>query len=82
MSDPNDLSNFTPAGWHSVTPRIVADRAEELVAFLKHVFHATGEYRTDRPTIVSIGDSMIMISDAGGIRAGRDEVLEAAIARS
>ena len=57
--------SFTPEGWHTVTPRIVAQHAQELVEFIKHVFGATGEYRTDRPVIVSIGDSMIMISDAG-----------------
>jgi uncharacterized glyoxalase superfamily protein PhnB len=65
MNVRNDETNFTPAGWHSVTPRIVAHHAEQLVEFLKHVFNATGEYRTDRPAILTIGDSMIMISDAG-----------------
>lgn len=65
MNDQNDPTNFTPAGWHSVTPRIVVHQAEELVAFIKHVFDATGDFRADRPTIVNIGDSMIMISDAG-----------------
>ena len=65
MTDQNELSNFTPRGWHCVTPRIVAHRAEQLFEFVKYVFGATGEYRTDRPTIVSIGDSMIMISEAG-----------------
>jgi len=43
----------------------VVDRAQELVAFIKHVFGATGEYRSDRPVVLNIGDSMIMISDAG-----------------
>jgi uncharacterized glyoxalase superfamily protein PhnB len=57
--------NALPAGWHSITPRIVVHHAEELVAFLKQVFNATGEYQTDRPSIVTIGDSMIMISDDG-----------------
>jgi len=61
----NDETNFLPAGWHSVTPRIVAHQAEQLVEFLKHVFNATGDYRTDRPAILTIGDSMLMISDAG-----------------
>jgi PhnB protein len=65
MNVRNDETNFTPAGWHSVTPRIVAHHAEQLVEFLKHVFNATGEYRTDRPAILTIGDSMVMISDAG-----------------
>lgn len=65
MNDQNDVTDFMPTGWHSVTPRIVVHQAEELVNFLRRVFSATGDYRADRPTIVSIGDSMIMISDAG-----------------
>jgi len=58
-------ARFTPEGWHSVTPRIVARDAEGLVAFLKRVFDATGDYRTDRPAQIKIGDSLIMISEAG-----------------
>lgn len=54
-----------PAGWHTVTPRIVLHQAQQLVEFVKHVFRATGEYRSDRPVTLSIGDSIIMISDAG-----------------
>lgn len=61
----SSLSRFTPDGWHTVTPRIVAHGAQELVAFVKHVFGAVGEYRPDRPAVITIGDSMIMISDAG-----------------
>jgi uncharacterized glyoxalase superfamily protein PhnB len=33
-----------------------------LIKFIQHVFNATGEFRTDRPTVLTIGDSMIMIS--------------------
>jgi uncharacterized glyoxalase superfamily protein PhnB len=54
-----------PEGWHSVTPRIVARGVEDLVAFIKRVFEATGEYRSDVPSVVKIGDSLIMISEAG-----------------
>jgi len=32
---------------------------------MKHVFGATGEYRQDRPSMILIGDSLLMISDAG-----------------
>jgi uncharacterized glyoxalase superfamily protein PhnB len=60
-----ERSSFTPAGWHAVTPRIVANDAKGFVEFLKHVFHATGEYLQERPTEVRIGDSRILISDAG-----------------
>jgi uncharacterized glyoxalase superfamily protein PhnB len=57
--------SYKPIGWHSVTPRIVAHHARELVRFLQHVFGATGDYSTERPAVITIGDSMIMISDAG-----------------
>lgn len=58
-------SPFAPEGWHTVTPRIVADDAQGLVAFLVHVFEATGEYRSERPSEIRIGDSMVMITDTG-----------------
>lgn len=51
--------------WHTVTPRIVANDAKELVDFIKRVFDATGEYSAERPAVITIGDSNIMISDAG-----------------
>jgi PhnB protein len=54
-----------PEGWHSITPRIVAKNAQKLVEFIKKVFDATGDYRSDRPTVLNIDDSLIMISDAG-----------------
>jgi len=59
------IDSFRPNGWHSVTPRIVVHQAEELVQFVKRVFEATGDYRPDMPAVMKIGDSMIMISDAG-----------------
>jgi uncharacterized glyoxalase superfamily protein PhnB len=65
MSDIVDRSTVTPEGWHTVTPRIVARGAEGLVEFVKRVFHATGDYRSDRPAMIRIGDSVLMISDAG-----------------
>jgi PhnB protein len=57
--------NLSPKGWRTITPRIVASDARSLVEFVKQVFEATGEYRVDAPTVLSIGDSMIMISDIG-----------------
>src|SRR5262245_41101441 len=56
---------FTPMGWPTVIPRIVVPQAQQLVEFIRHVFGATGEYHSERPAVLSIGDSMIMISDAG-----------------
>src|SRR6059036_4042863 len=65
LSEESNQSSFTPEGWHTVTPRIVAHDAKRLVAFIKHVFDTTGEYSQDRPSMVLIGDSLLMISDAG-----------------
>ena len=57
-------SPFAPRGWHTITPRLVAHDAAGRVKFLKRVFGATGEYRRDVPSVVRIGDSAVMISDA------------------
>ena len=64
MKDAN-RPTFAPEGWHTVTPRIVVDDAKQLVEFIKEVFGATGEYREARPSEVRIGDSVVMISNAG-----------------
>lgn len=65
MKATTDHSHFTPEGWHTITPRIVAQDAKQLVEFLKQVFGATGEYRQALPVELRIGDSVLMISDAG-----------------
>ncbi len=65
MTKESGRSALPPKGWHTVTPRIVTSRARELVQFLKDVFDATGDYRSDVPAILQIGDSMLMISDRG-----------------
>lgn len=57
--------NYTPEGWPAVIPRIVTGQAEQLVQFIKGVFDATGEYLTERPTVLNIYGSLIMISDTG-----------------
>ena len=68
MKQPTDRSPCLPQGWHTVTPRIVVHDAKMLVQFLQQVFGASGDYRDTRPSEMRIGDSIIMISDAG-IRA-------------
>jgi uncharacterized glyoxalase superfamily protein PhnB len=50
---------------HSITPRIVVDDPARFVRFLQQVFSAAGDYRTDMPSILRIGDSNIMVSGAG-----------------
>jgi PhnB protein len=59
------MTTPVPAGWHHVTPRIVVEDAKALVAFLQRVFDATGEYHTDAPSEIRIGDSLLMVSTAG-----------------
>ena len=54
-----------PDGWHSLTPRIVTDDVAGLVEFLRLVFDATGEVPADRPAVLRIGDSNLMISASG-----------------
>ena len=54
-----------PPGWHTVTPRIVVQGSSGLIQFLRRTFNATGDVQRDRPSEIRIGDSVIMISDAG-----------------
>ena len=58
-----------PDGWHALTPRIVTDDVGGLIEFLRVAFGATGELRTDRPAVMRIGDSVLMISASGPRRA-------------
>jgi PhnB protein len=64
MHETSKARQFKPEGWHTVTPRIVVNGAREMVDFVKEVFGATGDYEHDRPAILTIGDSIVMISDA------------------
>jgi PhnB protein len=64
MEDVN-ASSFIPEGWHTVTPRIVVNNSRQFVEFLKQVFRATGDHQSDRPSVIRIGDSIVMISDVG-----------------
>ena len=48
-----------------MTPRIIVRGAKNLVAFVKQVFGATGEYHPQAPAELRIGDSIIMISETG-----------------
>jgi PhnB protein len=59
------MTRSIPEGWHSITPRLVVDDPATMVTFLKHAFDASGDYRTDSPSQVRIGDSMVMVSGVG-----------------
>jgi uncharacterized glyoxalase superfamily protein PhnB len=54
-----------PSGWHSLTPRIVTADVAGLVQFLKLAFLARGEIQDDRPAVMRIGDSILMVSGVG-----------------
>jgi PhnB protein len=54
-----------PAGFHSVTPRMVVSDVAAAAGFLRAVFGATGEVRDDRPAEIRIGNSVVMVSAAG-----------------
>ena len=47
------MTHWIPEGWHSVTPRLVADDASALIAFLETAFGAAGELPADGPGAAS-----------------------------
>jgi PhnB protein len=59
------MAKWIPEGWHSVTPRLVVRDVAALVDFLKRAFGAKGDFRTDRPCQMRIGDSLVMVSGVG-----------------
>lgn len=65
MVKPIDVVRAAPARRDGVTPRIVAHDASGLVQFVCDVFDALGKYDPASPSVVAIGDSRVMISEAG-----------------
>lgn len=68
------MEHWIPVGWPSVTPRLFVGQPGECVAFIKQVFGASGDLDSDRPTILDIGGSKIMVS-ASGLREARPACL-------
>jgi len=62
------LSGFQPERWPTVTPRLFTSDVVGLVNFLRVTFHAHGEVRDGVPAEVRIGDSIVLVSDGGGVR--------------
>ena len=62
------MTKFRPDGWPTVTPRLFTSDVAGLVDFLRLTFGATGEVRPGVPAEIRIGDSVIMVSDGGGVR--------------
>ena len=56
---------WIPEGFHTVTPRLVATDAAKLVTFLKKAFGASGDLPNEGPAQLRIGDSLVMVSEAG-----------------
>jgi hypothetical protein len=62
------MTKFQPAGWPTVIPRIFTEDVGGFIDFLKSVFGAHGQMRIGAPAEMRIGDSLIMVSDGGGVR--------------
>ena len=62
------MSSFKPDGWPTVVPRLFTQDVSALVGFLRVVFGAEGELHAGRPSELRIGESMVMVSDGGGLR--------------
>ena len=59
---------FQPDSWPTVTPRIITDDVGGMVEFLRSVFGALGEVRSGAPAEMKIGDSIVLVSEGGGVR--------------
>ena len=66
---------YKPAGWSTVTPRLFTSDVKGLVGFMRTVFGAEGELRSGAPSELRIGESVIMVSDGGGVREARGSFL-------
>ncbi len=59
------MATWIPDGWHSVTARLVVHDPAKLVEFLKNAFGASGDFATESPSQMRIGDSIIMVTGVG-----------------
>lgn len=64
--------HYIPDGYHTVTPYLVLQGADRMIEFVKQAFDAVTVDRMDMPdgkvahATVKIGESMIMLGEAGG----------------
>jgi PhnB protein len=65
------MTRFQPDGWPTVIPRLFATDVDHLIKFITSVFDAHGQRRAGGPSELRIGDSLIMVSDGGGVRDAR-----------
>jgi uncharacterized glyoxalase superfamily protein PhnB len=59
------VSARPPDGYHTLTPRIVVADVERCAAFLREVFDAVGDVVPGRPAELRVGESLLMVSEAG-----------------
>ena len=64
MARSDEERPIIPPGWHTVTPRIVVTDPTGLEGFIQAVFHAWANFELERPTVLVIGDSTLMLSGA------------------
>ena len=55
----------SPDGYHTLTTRVVVADVVAQVAFLRATFDAEGDVVAGRPVELRIGDSLMMIAEAG-----------------
>lgn len=58
-------AHASPDGYHSLTTRIVVADLAAQVQFLRDVFDASGDVVEGRPVELRIGDSLLMVTEAG-----------------
>jgi uncharacterized glyoxalase superfamily protein PhnB len=58
------MQTAAPDGWHSVTPRMFVRDVPKMLEFLQRTFDASGDYQEEVPSIIRIGDSIVMVSGA------------------
>ncbi len=76
--------NPIPKGYHTITPYLVAQNADALIAFVKETFGGVENFRAIGPaggihTEVRVGDSMLMIGGGGPGLAWRGEAIPTAL---
>jgi hypothetical protein len=54
----------------TIVPRIITPDVGGVVDFMRTVFDAQGEVHEDRPAALRIGNSIVLVSDGGGVSFG------------
>jgi PhnB protein len=62
------MLQFKPEGRPTVIPWIFTKNVADVVGFMASVFGAEGEVPPGAPADMRIGESVVMVSDGGGVR--------------